>query len=78
MPKQLHQYRINNMVDTFFYKKPVNKSKEKKPSNEFRDLWVLQTVIKSEDTFPNITRHSRIISSKQVSTSYSNNALQFS
>lgn len=58
-------YKWNN-VNVFTYRKAVSRSKESKPSNEFKDLWVHQTFIKTADTFPFAKRVSPVIDRSEV------------
>jgi len=63
-PTPMQKYYAGNDVNIFVYSKPFKKSKEKS-TNEFKDLWVLNTYYFTEDTFPTIHRRSLITKKQQ-------------
>ena len=52
IPKNIESYQNHNNVKIFSFKKAVSRSKEEKPTNEFKDLWIHQTFIETKDQFP--------------------------
>ncbi len=55
------KYRDNNTVDIFIYSKAIQKSLEKKPVNEFKQLWVSKTVMFIDDAFPTNRRRCVVV-----------------
>jgi hypothetical protein len=51
-PVEMRRYMKNNDIDVFLFCKVVNKSGEKRPANEFKDLWVTKTYLRCETSFP--------------------------
>eukprot|EP00455_Lapot_gusevi_P001214 TRINITY_DN1049_c0_g1_i6.p1 TRINITY_DN1049_c0_g1~~TRINITY_DN1049_c0_g1_i6.p1 ORF type:complete len:893 (+),score=284.43 TRINITY_DN1049_c0_g1_i6:184-2679(+) len=66
MPISVLRYAQNNDLKVFSYAKAVQKSTEKKPANEFKDLWVLKTLIVSEDSFPSNRRRVPVVHRQEV------------
>jgi len=50
------KYRENSDLKVFYYAKGVQKSTEKRPGNEFKDLWVIKTYVFTTETFPTTRR----------------------
>jgi hypothetical protein len=66
MPKNLALHAQNDLVRVFEYSKGVNKSKEKKPANEHKDLWVKKTFVFTEQSFPTNRRRLAVIEAKEI------------
>jgi hypothetical protein len=64
--KNIKKYLQNNNSQFFTYKKPVSRSKEEKPKNEFKDLWVLQTFLRIEEPFPTTRRRLQVVDRKEI------------
>ena len=73
MPPLLQKYAMENNVNVFLYSRPFRKNK--KSSNEFKDLWVCNMYSITEDAFPTIHRRSEIIQKLEVMVSPIDNAL---
>ena len=65
VPEPVLEYFENNKRRVFLYAKPVQKSKERKPANEFKELWIQQTYLITEEAFPTIKRRCRVVEKKQ-------------
>lgn len=64
IPNPVKQWRMNNCVDTFFVEKPFNKRKRaglKKSANEFLDLWVEKTYLRTLRLFPCTQRRLHVV-----------------
>jgi len=59
------QYFENNNRSVFMYEKPEQRAKEKRPANEFKELWIRQTFLVSEASFPTVRRRCRVVSKKE-------------
>ncbi|CEP00437.1 hypothetical protein PBRA_001491 [Plasmodiophora brassicae] len=56
IPEEVLKYRANDEVSVFVYCKTENRSGEARPSNEFKDLWVRKTFIRTKEPFPSTQR----------------------
>ena len=74
-PESVQRSILNNDIMIFQYSKAVQKSAEKKPSNEFKDLWVLKVVLTAEESFPTVRRRCGVISRSDEMIAPVHNAL---
>lgn len=76
VPLNVRTYRENaHSLGVFEYAKGVQKSTEKKPKNEFRDLWVLKTYVFTKETYPCTRRRMEVVARKEEMISPIQNAL---
>ncbi|KAI9032699.1 hypothetical protein CLU79DRAFT_883250 [Phycomyces nitens] len=65
VPEYVKKYSMANDVSTFSFSRPVNKvqasDEDHKPETDFLNLWTEKTILTCEDSFPNISRRSRIV-----------------
>jgi len=66
VPLNVRTYRENaHSLGVFEYAKGVQKSTEKKPKNEFKDLWVLKTYIFTKESYPCTRRRIEVVARKE-------------
>jgi len=75
-PFNVAKYRQNNDLIVFSYSKPVLKSKEKKPENEFKYLWVCKSLIYAEESLPTNRRRVQVVDRKEIMFSPLENAIK--
>ncbi|GAB5361492.1 hypothetical protein AAMO2058_000717900 [Amorphochlora amoebiformis] len=63
--EQVLEYFHNNRRSVFLYEKPEQKAKEKKPANEFKDLWVRQHFLSVDTPFPTVRRRIKVCSRRE-------------
>lgn len=61
IPENIVSYHRNRDLCVFSYSKPDNRSPEKKPKNEFKDMWIKQTLVYVEEQFPTNRRRVEIV-----------------
>jgi len=64
MPIRVLKYRKHDNIKVFLYTKQDQRSPEKHPENEFKDLWVKRKYIFVEDSFPTVRRRVKVIDTK--------------
>jgi hypothetical protein len=74
-PPAVLKHRENTELRVFSYAKAIQKSAEKKPINEFKELWVSKNYVFVEDQFPTNRRRLQIIDRKEILLSPIENAL---
>jgi len=72
--KEVVEYYENNSRSVFLYEKPEQRSKDKKPANEFKELWVRQHFLVTETEFPTVKRRSKVEARKEIMLSPIENA----
>jgi hypothetical protein len=60
-PQTIVNYRTNNRIYVLEYSKPWRRSEDKKPANEFLDLWLVRTYLIVEEPFPANRRRIEVI-----------------
>jgi len=73
MPEKVEKYHKVNNVNIFVLKRSFRKNKALE--NEFADLWITNTYLITEDTFPTIHRRSEVIKKVEVTLSPVENAV---
>ncbi|XP_071804886.1 dedicator of cytokinesis protein 3-like isoform X1 [Asterias amurensis] len=74
VPIQISSYYDSHNISKFKFDRPFNKG-EKDPNNEFKTLWVEQTTLKTENTFPSLLRWADVISTETVEITPIQNAV---
>eukprot|EP00462_Mataza_sp_D1_P022450 CAMPEP_0175145732 /NCGR_PEP_ID=MMETSP0087-20121206/14951_1 /TAXON_ID=136419 /ORGANISM="Unknown Unknown, Strain D1" /LENGTH=1762 /DNA_ID=CAMNT_0016430545 /DNA_START=76 /DNA_END=5364 /DNA_ORIENTATION=+ len=75
LPAMVKQYWNNSDLRVFEYSKAVQKAKEKKPANEFKDLWVNRFYVFTAECFPANRRRQQVIARHEVSLTPIENAI---
>ncbi len=75
VPAPVRKYRENDCVRAFYFAKGIQKSKDKKPANEFKDLWVTKTFLFGAESFPSTRRRIEIAEKREVSLTPIQNAV---
>ncbi len=75
VPVAVKKYRENDQVRVFYYARGIQKSKDKKPANEFKDLWVQKTFVYAAESFPATHRRIEIAERREVTLTPIQNAV---
>lgn len=61
VPSHVLKYAENDDISMFEYTRPWQRSKEKKPANEFKELWVIRFLIFTAEPFPSNRRRIPVV-----------------
>eukprot|EP00003_Mantamonas_plastica_P030981 TRINITY_DN7864_c0_g1_i7.p1 TRINITY_DN7864_c0_g1~~TRINITY_DN7864_c0_g1_i7.p1 ORF type:complete len:680 (-),score=211.99 TRINITY_DN7864_c0_g1_i7:2278-4317(-) len=64
-PERIRQFHKNNGIKLFSFSRPIKMSKTKS-DNEFKDLWLNNTYLEIQDTFPTFHRRAEVIKSDDI------------